>query len=453
MSVVISILAYAVAISLLVTVHEFGHYLMARWMKVPVLRFSVGFGKPLLRWQPKGSETEFVISALPLGGYVKMLDERNPDFPIGREAESFNRKAIWRRALILVGGPMFNFLFAIAAYWLVFVVGIPSFASIVGDVAPNSPAARAGVEQGDRITAVEGTPIRTWSAASIELLEGVLDGGTLELTLDRNGQQRDVRIAIDDPKALTEPGELLPGLGLSQALPQSYVASVLPDSPAERAGLQEGDVLLRLDGEPLRFGGRLSQATADNAGNTLEIDVRRGDRELTVAVVPEVIVVDGVERSRIGIGEAIAREDIERFIARDTLGPVAAVAAAATKTWDFSVLTLRVLGRMVVGDVSLRNISGPINIASYAGTTASYGLVPFLSFLAVISISLGVINLLPVPLLDGGQLLFLGVEGIKGSPLSAAAEASSQQIGILLIFGFMSLAIYNDFARLFGNGG
>lgn len=470
MTFLTSTLAFIVAIGLLVTVHEYGHFLMARLMRVPVLRFSIGFGKPLLRWSSSKSETEYVLSALPLGGYVKMLDERDEDFPAGREAEAFNRQPAWRRALILVGGPLFNFLFAIIAYWVIFVNGIPGFAPIVGEVSAGSPAAEAGIRQEDRVLAVNGENVVTWQAVNLALLDGLLDDAPLAVTVLRGEGQPDAReltleMQVAEPRPLTEPGALLPGLGLQLWLPQPVLGEIEAGSPADAAGLRNGDRILAVNGEPVRGATQFVESIQASPGETVSIRLERAGRTLELDVVPaSVSVSDSASDStsqaneqgmqgRIGAGVRYAKEDWERLRALERHGPLEAVPRSVAKTWEVSALTLRVLGRMLLGDVSLKNISGPINIASYAGQSVSIGILPFLTFLAVVSISLGIINLLPVPILDGGQLLFLVLEKIKGAPLSAAAEAVGQRVGLLLLAALMTLAFYNDIARLLGHGG
>lgn len=459
MTFLTSTLAFIVAIGLLVTVHEFGHFLMARLMRVPVLRFSIGFGKPLLRWRSRKSETEFVISALPLGGYVKMLDERDEEFPEGREAEAFNRQPIWRRAVILVGGPLFNFMFAVVAYWIIFVNGIPGFAPNVGQVTEGSPAAIAGIQSRDRILAVNGDKVATWQAVNLALLDGLLDDAPLTLTVRRSGdspassRELDIELNVANPRPLTEPGALMPGLGLQLWLPQPVLNEIEPGSPADAAGLRSGDRILAVAGKPVESAADFVESIRAQPGESVEIELERNGRTLEVAVTPASEETEEGIRGRIGAAVGYSQEDWEHVRALEQFGPVAAVAQSVSKTWEISALTLRVLGRMVIGDVSLKNISGPINIASYAGQSASIGILTFMTFLAVVSISLGIINLLPVPVLDGGQLLFLVFEWIKGAPLSAAAEAIGQRVGLLLLAGFMTLAFYNDIARLLGHGG
>ena len=456
MNIVTSILAFVVAIGLLVTVHEFGHYLMARLSGVKVLRFSIGFGKPLLSWHGKDG-TEYVIAALPLGGYVKMLDSRETELAPGEETVAYNFQSRRRRLAILVGGPLFNFLFAILAYWAVFMIGVPGMKPVVGDIPAGTPAAVAGFQSEDRIVNVAGEPTPTWQAANIALLEGILDHRELPVTVESvDGKRRTLVLQISNPRPLTEPGALLPGLGLNQWFPE--VAPVIGDvqdgSPAAAAGLRSGDVVLESGGRSIDSPAEWIEQIQASAGESLDLLVQRGDRRVNLRVTPMAVVADSGETvGRIGAQVGFPEGVIERFYAVERLGPLAALWRGVEQTGDFSLLTLRVLGRMVTGDVSLKNISGPINIANIAGQSASYGVVSFLVFLAVISISLGVLNLLPIPILDGGQIVFLGLEAAKGAPLSPEAEAVGQKVGLVMLAIFMSLAFYNDIVRLVGNGG
>lgn len=457
MSVVTSILAFIVAIGLLVTVHEFGHFLVARWTGVKVLRFSIGFGPPLLRWGGRNGDTEYVLAALPLGGYVKMLDEREGEVAARERHRAFNAQPVPRRLAIVAAGPLFNFAFAILAYWIVFMLGVPGVRPIVGNVEPGSVAAVAGFEAQDQIVAVNGKPTPTWSAANIALLEAILDSGPVEVTVRaERGDERQLQFNVEDAHPLTEPGALLPGLGLAEWVPAMppEIGAVLAGSPAEAAGLQPGDRILASGGEPVEGVSQWIDQIRRNPGERLELRVARDGREFVATIVPEAISgEDGQPLGRIGAEVGYPRDIAERLFAVERHGPLAALARGASQTADISLLTLRVLGRMLVGDVSLKNLSGPINIADYAGRSASYGVVSFLVFLAIVSVSLGVLNLLPVPVLDGGHILFLGWEAVRGAPPSAAAEAIGQRIGIVLLAALMTLAFYNDIMRLFDNGG
>ncbi|HEX6928002.1 MAG TPA: RIP metalloprotease RseP [Gammaproteobacteria bacterium] len=454
MTVLTSILAFIVAIGLLVTVHEFGHFLVARLAGVKVLRFSIGFGPALLKWSGRNGGTEYVLAALPLGGYVKMLDEREDDVPAQEREQAFNNKSVPRRLAIVSAGPAFNFLFAILAYWVVFMIGVPGVRPIVGDVAPASVAAEAGFVAQDRIVAVNGEATPTWSAASIALLEAVLESDTLHVDVeDAQGQPRELEVHVNDARSLTEPGALLSGLGLSEWIPElpPEIGEVLANSPAEAAGLRPGDRIVQSGGEPVAGVTAWIEQIRRHPGKPLALVVLRDGEEVRLEITPEVTELeDGAQAGRIGAEVGYPREVAARLFAIERHPPLAALWEGTVQTADISLLTLRVLGRMLVGDVSLKNLSGPINIADYAGRSASYGPVSFLMFLAIVSISLGVLNLLPVPVLDGGHILFLGWESLRGAPPSPAAEAVGQRIGIMLLVSLMGLAFYNDIMRLFG---
>lgn len=454
MTVLNSILAFVVTIGLLVTIHEFGHFLVARLAGVKVLRFSIGFGPALASWGGRDGGTEYVLAALPLGGYVKMLDEREGDVAPAERERAFNTQSIPRRLAIVMAGPGFNFLFAILAYWIVFMVGLPGVRPIIGEVEPQSIAAQAGVAAQDRIVAVNDRETATWSTATIALLEGVLDDRTVRLSLENSsGAVRDVEMHVDNAHPLTEPGALLSGLGLTEWVPESSpeIGKVIEGSAAERAGLMSGDRIIRSGGVAISGVNDWIEQIQAHAEQDLALVVLRDGREIQMSVTPEAVVVDdGTRVGRIGAEVGYPREVADRLFAVERHGPFAALGRGIGQTVDISVLTLNVLGRMLVGDVSLKNLSGPINIADYAGRSASYGVVSFLMFLAIVSISLGVLNLLPVPILDGGHILFLGWESLRGAPPSPVAEAIGQRIGIMLLVLLMGLAFYNDIMRLFG---
>lgn len=455
MSFLYSTAAFIVAIGVIVTVHEFGHFLIARLAGIRVLRFSIGFGPALLKWGRPGG-TEYVIAALPLGGYVKMLDERDDEVEESLLALAYNRQPVSKRAAVLLGGPAFNFLFAIIVYCAVFMIGVPGLRPIAGEVIQDSPAAAAGMQSMDRILAVGGKETPTWTSASLALLEAMLDAPRFEVTVEsEQGGTRLLQFTVENPKPLTEPGALLPGLGIKEWAPEMppVIGEIQAGSPAEQAGLLTGDQILESGGSPVKGVANWIEQIQAHPGKPLELLIRRDGETRRVTVTPEKIKTDDGETGRIGAGVGYPPEITKKLFAFERHGPLSAMAKAAKQTLDLSALTLNVLGRMVTGDVSLKNISGPINIASYAGQSAKFGLVPFLSFLAIISISIGVLNLLPVPILDGGRLLFLGAEAIKGAPLSPAAEEIGQRIGLLLLAIFMTLAFYNDIARLMSHGG
>ncbi len=446
------IVAFIVAISVLVAVHEFGHYWVARRLGIKVLRFSIGFGKPLWRRVAGADQTEYVISALPLGGYVKMLDERDCQVAPEEVHRTFNRAPIASRLAVLAAGPMFNFIFAALIYWFVFMSGDDSqLRPIIGEVEADSYAASAGLVSGDELLTVGGKPVPTWQDATLSLIDDLVDDGIIALTVrGEDGIERSAAIDVGSAKKqLTEPGELLDGLGVSvwPSVVPPKLDEIRPGEAAERAGLRPGDLLLAADGTRLEGWRAWVDFIRANPDREVEVTLRRSGNELTLPLTIGSSRDDGQVIGWIGAGaeDPVASRRIEVHY-----GPVAAVGKAVAKTYEMSVFTVRMLWRMLTGDLSARNISGPITIAEYAGTTAQMGPSFFIKFLAIVSISLGVLNLLPVPILDGGQMVFQVLEALKGSPLSPETELRGQQVGILLLLGLMSLAFYNDILRLVG---
>lgn len=453
MNVIISIAAFIVAIGVLVTVHEFGHFIVARFLGVKVLRFSVGFGKPLWRWQRNPGSTEYVIAWIPLGGYNKFLDEREGEVSESEKHLAFNRQPLAKRFPIVLAGPVFNLLFAVLAYWVIFVVGVPGIRPIVGEIRAGSPAALAGFQPQDEIVAVNGHATPTWDTALVRLFEGVMQGQPLAVTVrtEQNVTQQ-LRVHAGDTRALTEPGKLIPGLGLSQWQPQAapVIEQVTEDGSARQAGLKAGDVILKVGSTVLTGPGQFVQILQAAPNQTLDLLVQRGSQQLNL---PLHVGVQNSAGKAVGhIGAALGYPDWvrQRLAAEQRYNPAAAVGQALVRTGSLAWLTLDASWNMVIGKVSLRNLSGPIDIAQYAGYTAESGLLPFLAFLAIVSISLGVLNLLPIPVLDGGHLLYYVMEAIKGSPLSAQAEMTGQRIGLTLIVLLLGFAVYNDLMRLFG---
>ena len=449
-----SLLAFIVAIGVLVTVHEFGHFWVARRMGVRVLRFSVGFGRPLCRWRSKKDQTEYVIGSLPLGGYVKMLDEREGHVDRRELDYSFNRKSVWQRFAIVAAGPLFNFLFAILAYYLIFLAGVGGMKPVLGEVANPSLAHSAGLRQGDVILAVNGIETRTWEKARFVLLEQAVDADRLRLQVQGEDLQiSDRTVDISDLEFLqAEQIDLLGDLGIAPWQPNlpPIIDEVLADGAGQRAGLQSGDRVVSLNGVEIDNSNRWISMIRENPQITMRLRIVRDGQPMELDLTPDLRDEDSVQygyigvRSRVEIPESLRREMtvVERY------GPLEGFAEALDKTWRMTWLTLRVLGKLVTGEASVRNLSGPITIAHYAGISASIGLEPFLGFLAIISISLGVLNLLPVPMLDGGHLFYYLIEIFKGSPVSEQTEIIGQKIGIALLFCLMSIALYNDLLRL-----
>ncbi|MCI0435783.1 MAG: RIP metalloprotease RseP, partial [Gemmatimonadetes bacterium] len=439
--VLISVLAFVIAISVLVAVHEFGHFWVARRLGFRVLRFSIGFGRPL--WRRAGADgTEYVIAAIPLGGYVKLLDEREGPVEPHELARSFTRRPVWQRLVVLLAGPAFNFLFAILAYWALFMWGVPQTLPVIGNVTADSHAARGGLRSGDVIVRVGEERTPDPKAAIFALLADLLDDGSAKL-LVRSGSGGERQVALNVPSAterheLTEPGALLEGLGFDFSPPPvpPIVERSITGSSAAEAGIESGDRIVAVDGQAMPTGSVLVEYIRVRPGERVMLTVRRDGSERAVPVTIRAEQQDGVSIGRIGV--ELRRVELQR------LGPLTALGRAGAETWEMSQLTVTMLWNMVMGRVSVKNISGPINIAAFAGETARVGLRPFLTFLAIVSISLGVLNLLPIPILDGGQMLFQLIEWAKGSPLSERAQALGQQVGIALLLLLMSLAFYND---------
>ena len=449
-SALTNLLSFVVAISVLVAIHEFGHYIVGRWAGMKVLRFSIGFGKPIWSRRAGKDDTEYCVASIPLGGYVRFLDSREGPVDPQDEGRAFNQRPIPQRIAVLVAGPLFNFLFAIVAYWALFMPGDSGLTPVIGDVEPGSYADRAGLQYGDRIEAVGETPTRSWEQALVALLDSMVATGEVPLTVrnENGGHRRAVIDVGDDAARLTEPGVLFEGLGFGVGQPRAVVGELTPGGPAEQAGLRKGDRITSVAGEPVRFWGELLGAIWPRPGESVDIAYERGGQTGQVRVK---LAEQGSGAERRGlIGFRLNRNISEHYYYRVDYSLGESLAVALDKTWTSTLFTVRMLGRMVTGDVSFKNIIGPINIAQFAGESAERGLGDFLGFLAIISISLGVLNLLPIPVLDGGQIVYQVAEAIKGAPLTERAQILGQQIGILALLLLMSFAFYNDIARILG---
>jgi regulator of sigma E protease len=444
--------AFLVAIGILVAVHEFGHYWVAKKLGFKVLRFSIGFGKPLLMRVGKDPDrTEYCVAAIPLGGYVKLLDEREGEVAPEELPRSFTRRPVLHRVAVLLAGPAMNLLFASLLYAILAMVGTESVKPIIGQVRLDSPAAAAGLQRGDQIVRVGDRAVEDTEELQIALIRQFSDDGVIRLRVHRDGGERALTLRVqEDRRAMTEPGKLLPGLGFDLATwnADTMIEEVPTDSAGARAGLRAGDRVLAVDGQPVANTTEFIAMVNAAPGRDISIEVvRQATRLRIVAPVPPV-VEQGRTIGRLGITlKEGPRAWPPGLVETHRSGPIDALTGGVAKTWEMSSLTVQMLWRILTGQVSAKNISGPISIAEFAGISAYLGLTAFLAFLAIISVSLGVLNLMPVPLLDGGQIVYQLVEAVKGTPLSERAQLFGQQVGIALLVVLMSLAFYNDISR------
>lgn len=452
MSFLTSLAAFLVAIAILVAIHEFGHYWVAKKLGVKILQFSIGFGKPLYKRVGGADNTEFIVAAVPLGGYVKMLDEREGEVPENELQRAFNRQPVSSRIAIVAAGPLANFLFAIVAYALMYMVGVNGIKPVIGEVYSGSLAAQAGITAGGAIESVNGRQTPSWESAILTLINEALDSGRVVVAVRHaDGRLEERSVDLSDSARLLGEGDVLGNIGIKPWRPQvtAVFDELLDDSPAARSGLLSGDQVVEIDGQAIDLWEDLVERVKASPGKPLEIKVRRNGEQLYFRVTPDSVAQGDKQIGRIGVTPKIDRAQFDAVRVNVRYGVFESVSRGAQRTWDMSILTVRVLWKMVTGQASLKNISGPLTIAEYAGVSALIGIAAFLSFLGIVSVSLGVLNLLPVPVLDGGHLLFFLIEIIKGSPLSEAAEAVGQRIGLALLGGLMFLAFYNDLTRLF----
>ena len=441
--------AFVVVLGTLVVFHELGHYLVARWCGVKVLRFSVGFGRVVWARRYGPDRTAWAVSAIPLGGYVKMADEREDELPIEDLPRAFNRQSVWRRIAIVAAGPVANLLLAVLLFAGTYVAGVPGQRAVLAPPAPSTAAAAAGVADGDVVVSVDGEPVASVQELRWRIVKSQ-GRGSVDLAVERrDGSRSTLPLSLRGLAVPDWEGNPLAALGLRPDLGAPMVDEVVAGKPAQAAGLRSGDRIVAVDGRPARSPSDVAGATNAKPGEKIVYRVRRDGVEQELAVVPEAVEQGG---RRIGLAGLRLRVDpaaIERVAITVRSGPIDALAAGAGKTWELSVFTLRMLGRMIVGEASLKNLSGPITLADYAGQSAQAGLLTFVGYLALISISLGVLNLLPIPLLDGGHLLYYLTEIVLGRPLSDRAFEVGQRIGMALLAVLMTLALVNDVSRLF----
>jgi len=452
MSILSSVLWFVVAVGVLVTVHEFGHFWVARRVGVKVLRFSVGFGRPLWMRRAGRDQTEYVIATIPLGGYVKMLDEAEGEVAEHELGRAFNRQPLWKRFAVVFAGPLFNFLFAIAAYWLTFVIGIGGLKPVIGSVEASGRAAEAGLVAGQEILRVDGRRTHTWQGVVEAVIGATLDDEGLRMEVAAPGEApRSIRLdlggaGVDELGR----GQFFDALGITPDRPviAPVIGRVEAGSPAAEGGLEEGDRVLEVDGKPVETWATFVELVRSKPEQSISIAVERDGARRTLTVHPAAVPGEDGEIGRIGAGPMAA--SYEEYYATERYGPLTALTRGVAKTWRMTVLTLKMLWKMLVGEVSMKHLSGPISIAQYAGFSAEIGVTRFLDFLAIVSISLGILNLLPIPILDGGHLMYYFVELVRGRPVSEEAQFVGQRLGIAMLIGLMGLAFYNDLARLFG---
>jgi regulator of sigma E protease len=456
MSFIWYVLWFVVAVGLLVTVHEFGHFWVARRLGFKVLRFSVGFGRPLLRWTGGADQVEYVVAAVPLGGYVKLLDEREGPVAPDDLPRSFTHRPPWQRIAVLLAGPTFNILFAVLVLWgMLWANGMTEVRPKVGDVTVGSLAARGGLKSGDEIRAINGATVTGQRDVVFDLLDAMSSRGQADITVrGEDGVLRHANLSVNDAserRHLTEPSELFRGLGFQFWVPPvpPVLGPVSPDGPAARAGLAAGDRIVSIDGKPMSDFREVVEYISARPGTRITIDYLRGGSEHSVQVAVASEESGGSRVGRIQVRQASSVAYPPSMLLHTDLGPGAALGRAGSEAWNMTVLQARLFWRMVLGRVSLKNLSGPLSIAEFAGDSAEAGVASFLSFLVLISLSLGFLNLLPIPILDGGQIVFQLVEWLKGSPLSERAQALGQQVGIALLIVLMGVALYNDIARQF----
>lgn len=454
MTILIAIVAFLVAIAILVGVHEFGHFWVARKLGIKIIRFAIGFGKPLWTYKSKDKDgTEFVLAAIPMGGYVKMLDEREGDVDPAEKHRAFNTQPVWKRFLVVLAGPVFNFIFAIIAFAAIQMMGVDSVRPYIGEIAPNTPAAHSGFEDKDKIVAINDIDIQSMQQVRLILLNEYLVNPDLTIHVEtKSGNKVSRRLDLSDTRLLSDEKDYFAKTGMSFWRPPHSisVAKVMPDTAALEAGVKAGDKLHSVDGKEVTSGKFFADYINAHAGQSVQLGVERNGSKTTLVITPRLTEVEGVKRGLIGVAlkADYSEADVKDLFFTRQASFVESLKFGFTETYGLSIMTLKVMGRLITGEASLKNISGPITIANYAGKSASVGFSAFLTLMAIVSLSLGVLNLLPIPMLDGGHLLYYIVELLKGSPVSERVEAIGIRIGMSLVGVLMVVAIYNDIGRL-----
>jgi|28_taG_2_1085356.scaffolds.fasta_scaffold00003_14 regulator of sigma E protease len=443
-----SLIFFLIALAILIIIHEYGHFWVARRCGVKVLRFSVGFGKPI--WQKVGKDgTEYVLAPIPMGGYVKMLDER--EMPVSEEQAqfAFNRQSLAKRVAIVSAGPIANLLFAVLAYWILLVVGVSGIKPVINDVRPASIAAEAGLHAGDEILQIDGNDTPTWNSVYKALIQKAEYGEKIDITVSSTSIKQEHSLILPQV-GLEQVGNILEQIGIEPLRPsiKPILGEVMPGSPAEKAGLKAGDMLVSAQQETIPSWNQWVELIQASAGKTLDIELLRDGDRLGLTLIPET-GEDG--KGRIGAAVDASQTAIPQELQAELrYGPIEAIKYAVIQTWDFSSSTLKSLWGMVTGKVSTDNLGGPISIAQIAGSSAEQGVMSFISFLAMISITLGILNLLPIPMLDGGHLAMFAFEAVRGKPLSDTVQVQIQKVGFLVLIMVMFIAFFNDLSRVFG---
>jgi len=446
MSALYSLLALIVTLGILVTVHEYGHYWVARRCGVKVLRFSVGFGKILWSRTDKNG-CEFAVAAIPLGGYVKMLDEREGEVAPELLDQAFNRKTVWQRMAVVLAGPAANIVFAIFAYWIMFMTGITQVKPVIGEIAPESLALEAGLRGGQEITQVDGDGVSSWRDVHYQLLKRLGDTGEITFTTaDEQTHSLEVSRWLSDkeePNALKE-------LGITPYRPKvpAVLADVQADMPAQQAGLKSGDQIIQVDGQAVDQWYDFVETVQANGGKALTLTIMRDGQTQEVTLIPALKTNEQGESYGFAGAMVQSPELPEGFVTTHRFGVFESIGKAAYKTWDMSIVTLESIGKMLQGLLSVKNLSGPITIAKVANASAQAGFEAFIGFLAYISVMLAVVNLLPIPVLDGGHFLYYVIEAVKGSPVSEKVQLAGVKLGMALLMMVMFIAIFNDISRI-----
>ena len=442
---------FIISVGVLITFHEFGHFWVARFFDVKILRFSIGIGRSIYTKRFGKDQTEFSIGFLPLGGYVKMLDDREGKVVEEEKKREFNSKPIWQRFSIVLAGPVFNFIFAIFIYSIIYSIGVNALKPIIGDVEPSSISEESGFVKGQKILSINGAKTPTWPTVIDSLVKHTISGNTVNIVLESDSKKQNLSLDLSKIKIdKISDGKLLNELGLSviKLKIPPIIGMIEENGPAKASGLHKNDKIIAVNGNLIESWGEWVSIIRQNPNELLNTEVLRNNQTIYIELTPENFQADGTSIGRIGVGPSINDELYDSYFTLEQYSLHLAILRAFNKTWEMSVLTLKVLAKIITGDASVKNLSGPISIAKYAGQSASIGVIALLTFLAIVSVSLGVLNLLPIPLLDGGHLVYYIIELITGKPVSDAVQIVGQQIGLVLLLGLMGIALYNDFIKL-----